>query len=262
MLKVSSTALLLVSVVFGLNACSGDADPMEQSDFERSGGSGTYDDLLYPPVVEQGASEPPVEYTYAEAPYGYRMGTVAPDTAFRGWRSPGESEFDPAQVETIRLSDYYDPDGSKGIKLIYVISSAEWCPPCRAEYNHFNSAGVADEYRAKGVVFLGTLFQDAQATPQPADYATGKRWGERYEVVFPFAIDPAHAAGTFADTGSIPFNFILDAKTMKMVETITGFGAPSEAGGKSSTESTLDVLLRERCLAGGQKWNETTTTCE
>ena len=49
---------------------------------------------------------------------------------------------------------------------------------------------------------------------------------------------------------------------MKMVETITGFGAPSEAGGKSSTESTLDVLLRERCLAGGQKWNETTTTCE
>lgn len=258
MLKVSSCSLLLVLATFGLGACS---NAMDQSDFERSGGGlNEHDALLYPPLVENGAS---ATYAYPSAPYGHRMDTVAPDTSFRGWRNPAETGFEADQAETIRFSDFYDADGSKGIKLIYVISSAEWCPPCRQEYAHFKKNGVAAAYRQKGVAFLGTIFQDsARPSPQPADYATGKRWGEQYEVGFPFAIDPALKAGDFADTGSIPFNFILDARTMKMVETITGFGPPSEEGGKSSTESTLDYLLEERCLADGQKWNEDTTICE
>ncbi len=125
-----------------------------------------------------------------------------------------------------------------------MISSAEWCPPCQAEYAHFKDAGVAEEYREKGVVFLGTLFE--QRNEDPADYATGKRWGEKYDVGFPFVIDPVHKAAAFADTASIPFNFILDARDMRMVRTLTGFGPPSSPGEKSSTETALDSLLATR----------------
>ena len=119
-----------------------------------------------------------------------------------------------------------------------------WCPPCRAEYSHFKSAGVPEEYREKGVVFLGSLFENN--AQNPADYATGKRWAKQYDVGFPFVIDPTHQAAKFADTGSSPFNFILDARDMTMIRTLTGFGPPQTPGGKSSTEIALDSLLRDR----------------
>lgn len=229
MLKVSSSVLML-GLCASFSGCA--SDVMEVTEFESVGGSG--DSSFYAPVLEAGEAS---AYTYPPSPYGMRVGTTVPDTAFIGWRNPSATGFEPDAVETIRFSDFYDPDGTKGIKLIYVISSAEWCPPCRQEYSSFKNTGAAIDYKAKGVAFLGTLFQ--QNNEEPADYATGKRWGDQYSVNFPFVVDPTHKASLFATSGAIPFNFIIDARTMEMIETVEGY-APG------MIEGILDRLLAER----------------
>src|SRR3970040_345179 len=58
---------------------------------------------------------------YPAGPYGTKKGSVIDNFAFLGWRAPRLADYDTSALETIRLSDFYNPDGAKaGVKLLVI----------------------------------------------------------------------------------------------------------------------------------------------
>ena len=52
-----------------------------------------------------------VPFSYPEPPYGAVNGAVIENLEFLGWHNPVSSGFDLNSAATVRLSDFYDPDG-------------------------------------------------------------------------------------------------------------------------------------------------------
>lgn len=157
---------------------------------------------------------------YPEGPYGDDLGATLPNYRVMGWRNPASVEYDIEKLEPIQMSDYFDPDGSKGIKLIMINSSAQWCPPCKAEYRYFNTNGSYAKYRELGVEFVGSLMENnAYDPPRLID---GQAWAKSYKVPFPFLIDTGFKLGGLFTMDAIPNNTVIDAKTMKIIRLFPG----------------------------------------
>jgi hypothetical protein len=153
--------------------------------------------------------------TYPSGPYGTAVGSVLENYAFLGWRDPVASDYDPAKLETVRLSDFYDPDGRSGIKLLWINASAVWCSVCKAEMRDIKQAGVNATFSAKGVQLIGTLFEDNEAGPaRPSDL---KLWGELpdHAIDFPLLLDPGFKLGAFFTSDATPLNLLVDASSMR-----------------------------------------------
>jgi len=123
----------------------------------------------------------------------------------------------------VRLSDFYNPDGRSDLKLLAVNASAVWCSVCRAEYEDMNANATYRTYRAKGVEFLGTLFEDNSYFPaQPADLM---RWGQvsTHDVKFPLVLDPGFKMGAYFDSDATPLNLVIDLRTMTIVLVTMGY---------------------------------------
>ncbi len=190
--------------------CGGDGD--SGSDFDRGGerpnGS---------TVVAPGGGN----VVYPDAPYGTVAASVVQNFAFLGWKAPDAVNFEQKALQRVSLADFYDPDGTKGIKLIMLNASAVWCAVCNAEANDINVRGRYAYYKARGVEFVWTLFEDAQGNPAtPQDLAN---WASTYEVDFPMALDPSLKLGTFFSSDATPMNLLIDARTMRIVDKLLGY---------------------------------------
>jgi hypothetical protein len=49
---------------------------------------------------------------YPAGPYGTTRGATIENLEFMGWRHPDLANYDVANFEKIRLSDFYDPEGT------------------------------------------------------------------------------------------------------------------------------------------------------
>ncbi len=79
---------------------------------------------------------------------------------------------------------------------------ATWCDPCRDEQPEL--VGLADDYRAKGVEFLGVNERD--------DTAKARAWIEEFDVPYPSIVDePGAWADDFAFFG-LPDTYVIDAE--------------------------------------------------
>ena len=77
---------------------------------------------------------------------------------------------------------------------------ATWCDPCRDEQPEL--VGLADDYRAKGVEFLGVNERD--------DTAKARGWIEEFDVSYPSIVDESGAwADDFAFFG-LPDTYVID----------------------------------------------------
>jgi len=160
---------------------------------------------------------------YPAGPYGTARGAVIQNLEFLGWKQPDLANYDTASFEHVRLSDFYDPDGHSDVKLLAVNASAVWCAVCRAEYEDMNTNAIYATYRAKGVEFLGTLFEDNSYFPaQPADLT---RWGQlsTHDVKFPLVLDPGFKMGAYFDSDATPLNMVIDVRTMTIVLLTMGY---------------------------------------
>jgi hypothetical protein len=93
-------------------------------------------------------------------------------------------------------------------------------------------------YRAKGVEFVGALFEDNNSDPaKPSDLAT---WAKAYDVVFPFVLDPALKFGNFFDREATPMEMILDASNMQILSIQTGW---ARGNGPGTLWAELDQYL-------------------
>jgi hypothetical protein len=203
--------------LLSLTGCGGSDSPPDQQDFDHG------DDVV-------GATSPEspnfVAAPYPGAPFGTQLGSVINNFDFLGWHEPAARAYDPGTFEKVQLSDFYDPDGSKGYKVIMINASAVWCSVCKAEY-----AGQIDgksldqhyqEYAPKGVVFIGALFEDASNPPKPAKPSDLGNWGDKYNVTFPMVLDPGFKFGAFFTADATPMNLVIDARTMKITGKVLG----------------------------------------
>jgi hypothetical protein len=178
---------------------------------------------------------------YPAAPYGSRTGATIENFGFLGWHAPKASSYDTSKLEPVSLGQFYDPTGEQGVKLLVMTSTAVWCSACKQEYK--DMAGNVATYEAKGVRFLGALFQDAtRPTPTPSKPSDLVLWAKTFDVTFPFVLDPDLKLGSFFDVEATPMEMIVDAKTMKILGITEGWVTKGDA----SLWSELDTLLASR----------------
>jgi hypothetical protein len=162
---------------------------------------------------------------YPAGPYGLSRGAVLENFAFLGWKDPVAAGYDQTKLETVRLSDFYNPDGRSDVKLLWINASAVWCSVCQFEMENIKNGGVRATYGAKGVQLIGTLFEDNAGGPAtPADLT---RWGQatRHSIDFPLLLDPGFKLGAFFVSDATPLNMLVDATTMQVLDTTMGYSA-------------------------------------
>jgi thiol-disulfide isomerase/thioredoxin len=114
-------------------------------------------------------------------------------------------------LKVIRFSDYAnDPS----VKAILFSVSAGWCGPCQEETKLF--AGLMTTYGPKGLMIVQTLF-DTDTEGEPATKAFLSTWVKTFKPAGACGIDPAGNSIPFNTAGTTPLNFILDAKTRKIL---------------------------------------------
>lgn len=162
---------------------------------------------------------------YPEGPYGTGEGSTLENFAFLGWRDPVGSGYDETKLEQVQLSEFYDPTGSKGIKLIWINASAVWCSVCRAEMRDIKDNGVRATFAPKGVQLIVTLFEDNKSGPaRPLDL---HNWGsaEAHSIDFPLLLDPGFKLGAFFTSDATPLNMLVDARTMRVLDETMGYSS-------------------------------------
>jgi thiol-disulfide isomerase/thioredoxin len=156
-------------------------------------------------------------YPLSDNTCGTESGEVLANYSFTG-RLAGPT----SAQQSIKMSDYYDPDGKKGLSLMVINVSAFWCQFCKEEAPQL--ATLDAQYKAKGVVWLTVVEQDANRAP--ATDANVDAWISAYKLVTPAVSDPQQTLSGFFNPDLMPLNMIVDLKTMKIVKKITGSGLP------------------------------------
>lgn len=160
---------------------------------------------------------------YPDGPFGKKIGATIENLSFLGWRNGASVGYDPTRLEVVRLSDYYNPDGSGSVRLLALNASAVWCVVCRAEYRQLDRDGVHAEFRPKGVELLGVLFEDADYQPaKPEDLVV---WGgpDAFRVPFPLVIDPGFKTGAYFSSDATPMNLLIDTTSMQILDITMGY---------------------------------------
>ncbi|HYP97806.1 MAG TPA: redoxin domain-containing protein [Polyangiaceae bacterium] len=173
------------------------------------------------------AAATPSWTAYPKGPYGTAVGATIQNLSFLGWKHPDLAGYDASKFESVRLSDFYDPDGHTGVKLLAVNASAVWCGVCRREYQEMNTNNVYATLRPLGLEVLGALFEDANSFPaQPVD---AQNWAKlsTHSVKFPFVLDPGFKLGAYFDSDATPLNMLIDVRTMTIVQITMGITDPT-----------------------------------
>lgn len=143
---------------------------------------------------------------YPAGPYGKATGDTMADHVFR----------DPAGG-TVSLAEL-----RQGAELLLLNSSAGWCTVCQAEAPTL--VAWHEEFSAKGLRVVYTLFEDANFAP-PSDEFAGK-WKDNFSLPFPVLVDEGFTEsglGTYFDPSTAPLNVVVRTSDMAIVYIDTGF---------------------------------------
>ena len=174
------------------------------------------------------------EGIYPCGPYGTVIGTQIRDLTFVGRRDvnrDGDVTNDPSTK--IRLSQYFQ---DKTIKVLVVLASAEWCPPCKAEQPELVALWKKYQQEKTPVAFLETVIQDV--TGKPAQIDVVDRWAKAYGIPFDMVADPTAVLGPYYDTAAFPMEMVITTADMKIQAQWNGYQ-------KGLVDSWVTTLLSE-----------------
>jgi hypothetical protein len=155
---------------------------------------------------------------YPDGPFGTEEGDTVANACFKGFRNPQTVAHDESSLETVAFSDYYDPTGSKGVRLLLINTAAVWCSACRTEHEGLSAKN--DEYGPQGLRIVSTLFQDAAGNP--ATIQDLDNWVETFSSDYAMLLDPDYQLGAYASAQTAPLNMVVDARTMKIEKKLLG----------------------------------------
>lgn len=172
------------------------------------------------PELPPGASQPESCFalSYPDAPYGTEPGSVLRNVCFQGWSAPDQVAHSADTLEPIALSDFYDPDGTRGVKVLLINTAAIWCSACRIE--HETLPEHARELGPRGLVIFSALFQDQERNP--ASVEDLGLWTETFSSNFPMVLDPSYRFGLYASAETAPLNLVVDTRTMTLLAKFVG----------------------------------------
>jgi len=126
-------------------------------------------------------------------------------------------------VTTLRLHDYYNPDGSKPTKFMFITVSAFWCQACKDEAKDLN--GVLTKYGGKGVMVVTDIAQKVDTSI--ADAGDVDVWIKTFGLQTAVVNDPGFVLQKFFNPSTMPLDLIIDLRTMRIVYKTTGAVLPS-----------------------------------
>jgi len=205
-----SPAAWLVLALVSLVACASKSGSSGYSSGSGSGGGPAPGGSTSPdPTVTPG--------DYPPGPYGLDTTMTFPSVSFQGYVG-GQAPW-----TTIALKDYYDPDGTKGIRGIYLTGSAPWCAACVSEAKSF-PARFANEYKAKGARFVTAILQDD--AHGPATRGTVDDWVKTFGTNYDIVLDPTFSIlkkdSSGGGSAALPYNYVIDPRTMKVTQINAG----------------------------------------
>jgi hypothetical protein len=160
-----------------------------------------------------GGSPPPPGCTYPAGPYGTSKGaTVSPDLQWQGYL-PGTDT-----ATTIKITDFFDCDGTKGINALLVDHGTYWCSSCQAEAQEWGS--VMGTWGPAGARVMTLLVETSSGGP--ATVQTAKKWKDAFKLSSIYvAADPSFQLQSPA-ADAWPYHVIINPRTMKIVDSYTG----------------------------------------
>lgn len=164
----------------------------------------------------EAAAEAGPKCAYPAGPYGVNFGQVLPPTLTWQGYAPNATS-----VTTLKITDLYDCDGTKGINAIVFDSSAQWCIACQYEAGNIpswlGSTGPnAGDWNTLGVQIVTLMIQTNSY--EPASVVTADQWRMQYALGgLPSIWVVADPDITFP-TPSLPHNMLVDPRTMKVTD--------------------------------------------
>ena len=205
------------------------------------------EDLVF--VPGQGQVVAP-RLAYPEGPKGFDVGSVIENFRWVGHVNFRDHGDGPLQL--IQLADFYNPtgtdvfgpnqafpEGSPKPKALLLDVASVWCGPCKTEAKSI-LPGLYELYKPQGGEFLLQL-ADGPTGGEPATVKNLYNWSKLYKTNYPSVLDPAYKLGALFEAEAYPQNFIIDTRTMTIVEIFPGAPEPGGAFWKKF----------EKTLAGG-----------
>lgn len=158
--------------------------------------------------------------TYPAGPYGDQPGDIVDGTL--SWQGYVD---DATQPSTVTMADYFDCDGTKGIRALLVDESAVWCGDCVNQAMMIEPL-LSAQWKTEGVKLLVLMAQNADtAHPAPATIGDALTWRNEFALVTGSAVcaDPQWTEKTWGiapSSGAVngfPTDAIVDPRTMKIV---------------------------------------------
>ncbi len=224
---MTRTLLLVAGAMLVRGGCSDDS----QADPDRGPGLDGAAEASLPgaadfttPVPDSGPTCGPGIYPCG--PYGTQVGEVIQNLEFYGYMDPDElceknslKKHDYTQLRKISLKDYYLGSSKAGCgaykkSMLWVMVSSGWCGPCKAEVSETQQYYKADQIDT--IAGLINVLNDSAKPGVPPDADFLKKWSADYSLTMPVNMDPSFKTGVYFYRRAVPFNMLIDLKTMRI----------------------------------------------
>jgi hypothetical protein len=205
-----SATMLIAMVAATLNGgCSSSSSP---ADAPTDSGAAVPDDAggVSPDADFDSA---PKGCVYPAGPYGITPGKVLnPNLQWQGF-APGATT-----ASTVKITDLYDCDGSKGINAFVIDSAGQWCVACQYVAQDIPTwfSPTGDDWTKLGIQILTLVIQNNNY--EPATITTAQQWRSLFKLTDIYVV--ADPADTFPTT-SLPYELLVDPRTMKITMDIS-----------------------------------------
>lgn len=161
---------------------------------------------------------------------GATPGDHFPNLTFQGYPDSNRA----AGLQTISLADYHDPDATRH-RLLHLMAAALWCPHCQHETDLM--AAFVPTLTAEGAVFVQAAIYGPSRGEAP-DLCNVDSWitshGTNFTVVFD--VD-ARRLGSVVEISGVPWNTLIDTRTMEVLDVTIGTPADFEAYIRSALDA-------------------------
>jgi hypothetical protein len=169
-------------------------------------------------VNPEGAAYPPGPYGVTPR-LGSAPGQVLPNFTFRGFV---DGNLDNG-IHTVSMADLHDPEGRRN-KVLHLMEAAMWCPVCSGQTSEM--AVMEPILRSEGLVVVQAVLDGPSrgVGPDRCDLAS---WVETRELRFTVVFDVgARRVGPIAELEAVPWNALIDTRTMEVLDVMEG--APND----------------------------------
>ncbi len=184
------------------------------------------------PLPDAGASKA----GYPSGPYGTGVGDVAENETFLGvvpddyfCKKHIDRKVNVSKLRRLSFDMWYNLSKQKcatgkpiAKKLLWVMVSAGWCGPCQAEMRSASQAMGSGKWFPE-VDVVSILFEDRNRQPATKSAILNHWMQFNPSKAIPIVLDPSFKMGKYFERSAVPFNLIVEAKTMKIILAKTGY---------------------------------------